>query len=286
MKFTVNDNRDVVKGVCDRGSETCVKSVDEVSTEKSTVFISSSVGCPMKCKFCHLTINDTKYQSLSQEEIEANTIDAVGMAGYWNNDIMNRTLKLSWMGMGDAMLHPEIILDASSWIIDILEDCEDVKGLQRIDVSTVMPKSVSFNDMEYVSRLYKIMDKDGFRMFYSLFSAIPETRDYMIPNCKSAEDAMQMFREAGMTVTIHQIFIEGVNDNIDEVNAMIEFVNDNKDVIDEFRVLEYNEADNSWWFESACYGAIGEHLMYRLQVPVKFQVSPGKEIKAACGMFN
>jgi adenine C2-methylase RlmN of 23S rRNA A2503 and tRNA A37 len=77
-----------------------------------------------------------------------------------------------------------------------------------------------------------------------------------------------------------------VNDSDEEVSSLIDFVNINADVIRELRVLRYNECENSWWFESERYEEIVDRLRREVTVKVKAQESPGKEIKAACGMFH
>ena len=275
-----NNTKDVFKIIHAQGNETCVKTVDEISTEKSTVFISSTVGCPLKCKFCHLTLKNYKYKRLTQRQIIDNTIETVKWAADVNPTIKAKNLKLSWMGMGDAFFNLEHVLKCNTSILEGIE-----QPLDKVDISTALPKSVTRETFELVEAINN-QYPNKVRWFYSLFSANKAVRNYMLPNTHDIHKAIELFRESGVKVIAHQIFLEGVNDSELEVQALTEFVNDNKDVISQLRVLRYNECENSWWYESERFDQIIRYLDSYLQVELKTQVSPGKEIKAACGMFE
>lgn len=276
----INKENDVFKRIHHSKAETCIKTVDAISTEKSTVFISSSIGCPLKCKFCHLTIKNHRYSKLSEDEIVNNTVSTVNWASSITKKIKEKDLKLSWMGMGDAFFSLPIVLHASQKILA----STDSRGLDKIDVSTALPKQITdedFNIIKSIDYYYKDV-----RWFYSLFSVNENTRRYMIPNTHTVHDAIDIFRRNTTKIIAHQIWLDGVNDSKEEVNDLINFVNNNSDVIRELRVLRYNECDNSWWFESNHYEDIMGKIRADVNVPIKEQISPGKEIKAACGMFH
>ena len=73
----------VSKFIHDNGDETAIKCVPSQSTvldraagtvrvvetdrQKGSLFISSSVGCYMKCRFCHLTTKDSVFRRLSTD---------------------------------------------------------------------------------------------------------------------------------------------------------------------------------------------------------------------------
>ena len=82
--FRTEDNT-VSKYIHDDGSETAIKMVKSVQNifnpltneiesresdrNKYSVFISSSVGCFMKCKFCHLTLKNSEFIKLEEDQI-------------------------------------------------------------------------------------------------------------------------------------------------------------------------------------------------------------------------
>ena len=113
------------------------------------------------------------------------------------------------------------------------------QSLDKVDISTALPKSVTSETFELVEAINnQYLNK--VRWFYSLFSANKATRNYMIPNTHNIPTAMELFRDSGIKVIVHQIFLEGVNDSELEIQNLAEFVNDNKDVISQLRVLRYN----------------------------------------------
>lgn len=279
---TLNNNDEVFKVIHESGNETCVKTVDAISTTKSTVFISSSVGCPLKCKFCHLTIKDIKYRKLEPSTIREDTLYGIKYAASETPKIGAKDIKLSWMGMGDAFFNLQTVLDVSGEILT----SSGTKGLDKIDISTALPSHTSDVDMETYSRVVEKYGERKVRLFYSLFSANRDTRNYMIPNTHTIEEAVNLFRSHGVRVIAHQIFIDGVNDSAREVEELVDFVNRNADVFTELRVLRYNSCGNSWWYESVNYDGIMSVIHETCKLPIKSQVSPGKEIQAACGMFH
>ena len=124
------------------------------------------------------------------------------------------------------------------------------------------------------------------RVFYSLLSARQSTRGHMAPNATPLEEAipaLKTLQTAGVSVLIHQIFVEGLNDSDTEVEAVIAFMN-NHFSDSELRVLRYNHCDRSPYHE---WTRIDEALKRLAQgVPcLKVQESAGSEVQAACGQF-
>jgi adenine C2-methylase RlmN of 23S rRNA A2503 and tRNA A37 len=191
------------------------------------------------------------------------------------------------MGAGDVLAENRNIIKITAKILETTLH----SGVFRFDISTVLPERVTIKvTKDLASKLYD-MYWGSARVFYSLFSVVDETRHFMMPGTHRPEIAIEILREfsdKGIPVYIHQIFIDGVNDSDDEVDRLIEFVTKHDDVIRQLRILRYNECYNSWWFESSNYDSIVARIQSELprSVELKLQVSPGKEIKAACGMFE
>lgn len=113
--FRTEDNT-VSKYIHDDGSETAIKMVKSVQNifnpltneiesresdrNKYSVFISSSVGCFMKCKFCHLTLKNSEFIKLEEDQIFNNLKEAIQDSIHHNPDLKSKFIKLSWMGMG------------------------------------------------------------------------------------------------------------------------------------------------------------------------------------------
>ncbi len=103
----------VSKYIHEDGSETAIKIVKsvqnilnpitkEIETRKSdrnkySIFISSSVGCYMKCKFCHLTLKNSKHIKIDTARVLSNIKEALEDVVLFNPEITTRYIKLSWM---------------------------------------------------------------------------------------------------------------------------------------------------------------------------------------------
>ena len=330
--FKINDfdvfrteDGSVSKYIHEDGSETAIKLVkstqnvlnpitNQIETitsdrNKYSVFISSSVGCYMKCKFCHLTLKNSEYIKISSDQVLSNLKDAITEVINFNPDIKNRYIKLSWMGMGDAINNPDMVNDVTLSFLDWVFANGYAKGLDGVDLSTVLPKLKNknwisiFHELERSLRKYEInpiytMDnlqfaskdyshKNIFRLFYSLESGIQSSRDNVIPNAMPLTDAIEQLKEYEegfkYPVIFHQLLVENLNDSEENIDSIIDFINDNfKD--NELRVLRYNFCAKSSYKESDKFPRQIKKISEKVNF-LKVQVSPGTEVSAACGQF-
>ena len=324
MESFHTDDGSVAKFIHDDGSETSVKVVkscsnfrDEqgrVQTEwvdrnKFSVFISASLGCFMKCPFCHLTIKDSAYKKLYTDQVVANVKEAIEAEIERKPEMKDRYVKLSWMGMGESIAQPDMVYDGTLEIMDWLMEKGYTKGLDCVDLSTVLPP-VKDTWMERFVALNKALEKypvnpnsflveqaevathkvyngrTRFRMFWSLHSAVQATRDKMVPGGMPLEKALPKLREfatRGPNLMLHQLFVENLNDTPEEVDAILKLLADNFPQ-QELRVLRYNFCDRSPYRE---WDHIDQAVSRIADVHdnLKVQVSAGKEVAAACGQF-
>lgn len=296
--------------------------LNEVDRNKYSVFISDSTGCYMKCKFCYLTIKNMKYKKLSYKNIVENITDAIlnRIIACADGDlprIHDKFVKLCWMGMGDAFINTERSKNATLEIMDSIMLRQQALGLDGVDMSTVMPKvgdvEETFAHLRELERLLQkyplnphsniLVHRDEtfsntakmyparsrFRLFYSLHSAIQETRDKMIPNAMPIDEALHALLDYSednkYNVIIHHMFIDGFNDSVEEVDALINLIKEYRLDEHELRILRYNECESSTYMhESDRFKEIIEQLMPH-HPRIKVQISAGSEVKAACGQF-
>ncbi len=320
----------VTKYVHSDESETCIKTVPSLDTKptadgdvelevvdrnKYSVFISPSRGCPLNCSFCYLTIDDVPFKKVRTEELLENLKEAVEHRVAMEPDICNRFIKLCWMGMGEAIIDMDQVVEVTNEFLDWIKAKGYAQGLDGVDISTVLPRiknDVWMEQCQWLSEeLQGMFDlnpnnrmadnvEDGygtftfyegrtvFRLFYSLHSAIQETRDRIIPNAMPIAEALEKLKEVStegdhpVDVIIHHMFLEGINDSEEEVNAVVEFMRELPG--SELRILRYNKHDDSDIQESKvfkeCMCLLGD------RVPkIKVQVSQGGDVKSACGQF-
>lgn len=324
--FRSNDGT-VSKYVHEDGSETAVKLVKSVQSilnpltnkietresdrNKYSIFISSSVGCFMKCKFCHLTLKDSKYIKLSNEQVLKNIQEAIEDAVVFNPDMKNRYIKLSWMGMGDAFNKPGMVTYVTLRLLDWIFANGYAVGLDGVDLSTVIPDlrgnpehiiwpyhELETNLKKYVINPIYSMDnvqftngfyshKNIFRLFYSIGSAIQDKKEGVIPNAMSLENAAKFLTEyshgGAFPVIFHHVLVDGLNDSDEELDALIGFMNDNFPE-SELRILRYNYCSKDSYKESEQITRQIRKLSDNIKF-LKVQISPGTEVSAACGQF-
>ncbi len=326
-KFDVYRTEDgtVSKYIHEDGSETAIKIVKsiqnilnpitkEIETRKSdrnkySIFISSSVGCYMKCKFCHLTLKNSKHIKIESTSVLDNLKEALEDVIEFNPEIKNRYIKLSWMGMGDAINKPEMVHSVTVDFLNWVFEKGYAIGLDGVDLSTVMPPLKNkkwiktFHDLESQLKKYKLnpsynMDnieytngfyshKNIFRLFYSVESAIQNRRNIVIPNAMPINEAIAQLKEyennGAYTLILHHLLVDELNDSEEELIALKEMVNEHfKD--NELRILRYNFCAKSNYKESEKFIKQIRYLSDKINF-IKVQVSPGTEVSAACGQF-
>lgn len=305
----------VAKYVHADGSETTIKTVAscanelnlatgmiepiEVDRRKFTVFVSASVGCPVGCKFCYLTTKKFPYHKLTPQQIINNVKEAVNAEVQVKPELRKKYVKLSWMGMGDAFLMKPADLantsyELATWIVG---DSGRAFGLDGVDIATCYPRAnygwphhiAVLNDrLEERFRLNPNRpDRSAVRLFYSLHGFMQRPR--LIP--ASRKDApisdlqdLQRVREwYGIDVILHHMFLEGCNDSESTMGVLKTLVDDYIPGV-ELRILRFNECKGSSFKESSRFDELVK--LYAANFPkIKYQISPGSEIQAACGQF-
>ena len=336
-QLLISDDKTVTKIVHDDGSETAIKTVSscdsilkedgtyelrETDRNKYSVFISDSVGCYMKCKFCYLTIKDMKYKKLQMPYLGANITEAfrsrrdeVSKSGL--QCVNDMYIKLCWMGMGDAIRNTGQIYATTMLLMEHVMERGYARGLDGVDISTVMPniydpiksleilKTLDAELQEYplnphndtiVHRDNDFSNIDGsypnrsrVRLFYSLHSAVQKTRDHLIPNAMPIDEAIPLLLNYSennkYNVIFHHMFIDGVNDSEEEIKQLINLIKFYNLYDYELRILRYNTCEVSGiYHESERFKEIIKQLM-KEHKHIKVQISAGKEVEAACGQF-
>jgi adenine C2-methylase RlmN of 23S rRNA A2503 and tRNA A37 len=326
MEAFRSDNNTVGKYVHDDGSETAIKCVSSCDTildpitgrfyannvdrQKYSIFISSSVGCFMKCNFCYLTIKNSPYKKIATDRLRANVKEAILEEIKENSDNANRFVKVNFMGMGeDHMVQPDRTRGLAVELLDYLLENNLALGLDGVDVSSVMSRGTCFSWIPEFTRLneelqrYNVnpnniktvnasnaysMDnqRSRLRLFYSLHSAIQEEREILIPKAMplaSATEELDRFHDqSGCNIIFHHMFMEGQNDSNRSIDALLEFMSTRKQ--HELRILRYNSCYYTPFGESKRFDEIVARISK--EVPrIKIQISVGTEVAAACGQF-
>jgi adenine C2-methylase RlmN of 23S rRNA A2503 and tRNA A37 len=316
MEFYRTKDGLVSKYVHNDGSETTIKhnhscgrvlnritgEMEETTIDKNkfSVFVSNSVGCPIGCKFCYLTAKKFPYYPLTQDQIFNNIKEALTHEAQTNPDIRKKYMKLSWMGMGDILLRPTIeLVPLTAKILKwALSDYCVGRGLDGVDISTVLPYAPGWPHQiarlnDFLKDKYRLnpnnnSDRSIVRLFYSLYSADNHTRKYLIPTNMDIDTDLEIIGKFnywyGIDVITHHVLLKDVNDSHSELTKVYNRLNKFLP-LSELRFLRYNKCEDSIFEESPKFDDILKMCSSSLY-KVKYQISTGSEIKAACGQFS
>jgi len=322
-----NKEGTVSKYVHDSGAETTIKTVSSCSNvvdasgvhikeedhNKVSLFISSSVGCMMRCGFCYLTTKKFPFYPLTDKEIITNSIDALRAKAEVDPSIKTKFLKISYMGMGDAFASSENEFGYTAFTILRKAVSEGlVAGLDGVDIGTVFPKTengwtrdqiewLDFYIWEAVEREELVMNpyhkyrygsrdvdfgRTPVRLFISLHTLDNKKRKMLMPATGSIGNIIKYVQLIDIDVIFHVLFLNKVNDFIDDVDDLV-YTFEKDPVLKEceLRVLRFNSCKGSKYKEAVSTDNIINLWLARSKVKFKYQISAGSEIKAACGQF-
>jgi adenine C2-methylase RlmN of 23S rRNA A2503 and tRNA A37 len=310
MEVYRTDDGAVAKYVHDDGSETAIKTTPESLgngtyggvTNKYNVFISTSVGCVVGCKFCYLTTKKCPYVDLKAEEVVKNVMAAIRQEVTHRPELANMYTKLSWMGMGDVLLSSFKMYSITMDIMYNLQHSNLSLGIDGVDISTTIPRVDTYEDIDYIAVLgydikcFNLNPKRHYgekgsryplRVFYSLHSAVEDTRRSLIPltsDIVTAVHYLKTLSNSRVTVIVHHMFFKDINDTQEEVDALVNLYKDDYFSNVELRILRFNKCPGTTYEESTLLKSIIEVLLSN-NITIKVQSSPGAEVKAACGQF-
>lgn len=264
--------------------------------EKVSVVISSSHGCPLSCKFCHLTENNKPYKKVEASTIALEVIDSILFVGKHHN-LRDKYLKLCFMGEGEAILNMKATQEIAESIISYFHTTDIVAGFDGVDIASTLPKLSSFDFKHWNDALvslcggklnahnYQDNERTFVRLFYSLHASTEAKRQDLIGNSVPIDTALTYLSDLSddINTVVHYMFMDGINDSDEDISNIIELFSTYLLTNTEFRVLRYN---GGGYKESSRLPDILQTLKQKLACKkFKVQYSAGSDVKAACGMF-
>ena len=241
--------------------------------DRITACVSSQVGCSLNCKFC-ATARLKRMRNLNPDEI----YDQVVLISRQAKEFFNRPLtNIVFMGMGEPLMNYNNVLKS-------IDKITSKSGLgmspRRIVVST-----------SGVPKMIKKMADDNvkFKLAVSLHSAINETRTSIMPfnekmNLDELADSLQYwYSKTKKIITYEYVVWEGVNDKIEDINALIKFC---KKTPSKVNLIQYNSIDDPSFVQAPKH--VLENYIQLLEsnkIKATIRRSRGQDIDAACGQL-
>lgn len=250
-----------------------VESVIIPSKKRTTVCISSQVGCALGCVFC-ATASIKNMRNLNADEI----YDQVVIANKQSNSYYGHGLSnIVFMGMGEPLMNYTEVKKA---IYMITSD----EGLQ------MSPRRIVLSTSGLPKKIKQMADDNvKFGLAISLHSAIDEKRSKIMPvniknNLSELADALKYWHEkTNSRVTYEYIVWKDFNDKKEDINALIKYA---KIIPCKINIIEYNEIGNSI-FQQADANVIDDYksTLEKAGIIVNVRRSRGRDIDAACGQL-
>ena len=185
-----------------------VESVIIPDIKRTTLCISTQVGCPLDCQFCATGLMGYKRNLTSGEIIDQFLLAS---ADYGKNKISN----IVYMGMGEPLLNYGNTLKTLQIFAE--EKTKDI-SLRRITVSTagIAPKIIELADSGLKVKLA-----------LSLHSLFEETRNKIMPINKKYSitenlEAVRYFaKQTDTRITFEYVMLKDLNDRSDDLNALV-----------------------------------------------------------------
>ena len=204
--------------------------------------------------------------------------------------------------MGDAFLNLMKVNICTTQILERVFRNNLAIGLDGVDIGTVFPNNSK--DLHILNQLNQSLERhwikpfgknvyntdkprSPLRIFYSLHRFDGLRSKYLIPNSEDFNNIkhtlFNLKELCGIDVIFHQVFID---DQTDMPWLISELKNLFRGYFEDFelRILRYNECSSSPYKESSKFDEIVKELNESIPI-IKYQISPGSEIKAACGQF-
>ena len=241
-----------------------------IDSGRTTLCVSSQVGCAMGCQFCATGQLGLK-RDLSRDEIVDQLLLTNRILAGEGRQVRN----VVFMGMGEPLLNREALFEALELLVHPLGF-----GLaaRRVNVSTVgLP-----GPMVELARKFPQVS-----LALSLHGARPELREALIPPARRIgldelhEAVAEVNALSGRTLMVEYLLLGGVNDGDEDIEALARWV-DGLDV--SVNLITYNPVPSLPFVPSLRRDEFAGHLRAKGLVVTR-RYSLGSDIAAACGQL-
>ncbi len=234
---------------------------------RSTLCLSSQVGCAMKCKFC-ATGQMGFIRNLTVGEILEQFLQVEKLAGKINNIV--------FMGMGEPLANYKNVKKA----IEIITDSKG-RGLGK--------RKIVISTSGIIDKIYKLTDEiKSVRLAISLHAATQEKRDYLMPGLRKYKipelfEALKYYNhKTGNTITIEYLLIKDVNDDYEDARNLIKLIKNLK--FAKVNLIHFNRVAHID-FKPSNREKIFAEIPRKNGITVTIRHSKGEEVAAACGQL-
>ena len=250
-----------------------VETVYMPEEDRTTLCLSSQVGCALDCRFCFTALLGSK-RNLTAAEI----IGQVLAVAAGQNMTRGARLNLVFMGMGEPLLNLPQVMKA----VGILADPKGLGvPLRRITVSTVgiLPR------IEELAR-----DSMRPKLAISLNASSEEQRSALMPiNQKyPLADLLRVCRTYPLRpwehLTFEYVLLDGFNDSDADARRVADLL---RDLRAKVNLIPYNSGPELPFHAPKFERVVAfQKILTDRRIPTFIRVSRGQDIRAACGQLS
>ncbi|MDQ6981807.1 MAG: 23S rRNA (adenine(2503)-C(2))-methyltransferase RlmN [Mariprofundus sp.] len=255
-----------------------IESVFIPEEKRGTVCISSQVGCVLDCPFCHTGTQGFE-ANLSAGEIIAQVlaIKADLRTEPLLDDLHSDISHIVYMGMGEPMANEAAVFDSIGLLMN--ENGLNISR-RRITVST----------SGLIPQIQRLGDNHPVNLAISLHSAMDDKRDTLVPinrkfPLKQLRDCLNAYPIGKQRhITLEYVLLDQVNDQHEDLQALIQFVNPDRERIN---LIQFNPYPGSPYRGTSRNNMkeFAQHLISK-GVHATVRRSRGDDIMAACGQLK
>ncbi len=245
-----------------------VESVLMREGDRTTICISSQVGCAVDCDFC-ATASMGFQKNLTVGEI-------VGQFLLVSKESKSRITNVVFMGMGEPFLNYDRVIAAA----DLMNHPEGIKlGAQRITISTVgiVPKIKRYID-----------EKHRYKLAISLNGSSQKSRLKTMPIAKKYPldtllDSIDLYSSRSRhPATLEYVLMAGVTDSVEDAHQLLDMLSGRRCKLN---VIPYNEIGGQYKRPSDEHIEAFMNVLKNAPFPVTVRWSKGTDISAGCGQL-
>jgi 23S rRNA (adenine2503-C2)-methyltransferase len=244
-----------------------------IATGRTTLCVSSQVGCAVACKFCA-----TGHMSVVQNLTVAQILDQIVQAGQILATEQRLLNNIVFMGMGEPFHNEQNLFE----VVECLTDSRlFARSPGSLLISTVgIPESMircaeRFPDVNLAFSLHSV-DQEVRQ------SIIPLARKYRLPELKRA--IMEINRLQMRPLMLEYLMLAGVNDS---TNQAMELASWSRDLNVHINLIPFNPIDDAPDLQGSSPDVIRQFsdALKKAGLKVTTRYSLGNDISAACGQL-
>lgn len=255
-----------------------IEAVHIPEEDRGALCVSSQVGCPMGCRFCH-TGTQKLTRNLTAGEIVMQVLAARDTLGAWPSTLEQRLLSnIVMMGMGEPLLN----YDNTAKALKIIMDSDGIAiGRRKITLST----------SGVVPMIHRCGAELGVNLAISLHAVSDDVRDQIMPINRKypLRELLQACRNYpaasnARRITFEYVMLKGLNDSPADARALVKLL---AGIPAKINLLPYNPWPGSPYecSDDATIQKFGD-IVNRAGYATPIRTPRGRDIMAACGQLK